>query len=256
MKIAIVGGSPTTKDLAPYDDPEWQIWGMMNRYTGYERADLLFEVHAESHFSPEEWQQYQTLYGAQMKHLEDQGKLVSPENYPYDDALELRSGRWCLQGAVSYMLAYAILQGVDEISLYGVDLTDNHEYVTQRPFVEGWIAFAEATGIKVTWPPQSALGWYTYKYGVEPYKADSYKAIKADAITKMLYNALKDCQLAQEKYRHNAAIVQVASIEAATYARVMQGIQRHERGTDITNFIEIDFKALDEYTKVNKDARR
>jgi len=244
MKIAIVGGSPTTRDMAPYGDASWQIWGMQNRLSQYKRIDLAFEVHSKSHFPPGEYDKYMELYGTQINGLREVNKLVCAMNYPYEDAIAIR-GRWTLQGAVSYMMAYAILENADEIALYGVDLVDNHEYITQRPHVEGWIGFAEGRGIRVSWPKESALCSYPYKYGLELHTEIKYKGVVVDhPIVATLMNALKDCETARKRY-DDPEILRMVNIEAESYAKVLQTIQQAQRGADISHAISIPFDEVD-----------
>jgi len=58
---------------------------------------------------------------------------------------------------ISMMLALAILEGVDEIGIYGCDLAHDSEYTYQRPCVEYWLGFARGRGIKVHVPRESDL---------------------------------------------------------------------------------------------------
>src|SRR5262245_54350241 len=44
-KFAIVGFSGSTRDQAPYGDPEWVIAGLNQLYRFMPRADLWFEIH-------------------------------------------------------------------------------------------------------------------------------------------------------------------------------------------------------------------
>ena len=56
-KIAIIGMANTTRDLAPYDDPSWEIWGMNESYAKKNRVrgsktdrylkrwDRIFQIH-------------------------------------------------------------------------------------------------------------------------------------------------------------------------------------------------------------------
>lgn len=247
VKIAIVGGSASTRDMAPYDDLSWEIWGMQNRLSQYKRINLAFEVHGRGHFQSEDaYNAYQNLYGDQIKHLRDYGKLVCPDTYPFDAAMALRGGRWTLQGVISYMIAYAVLGNVDEIAIYGVDLIDNHEYITQRPHVEGWIGFAEARGIKVTWPKESALGSYPYKYGIENHKLIQYKGVVCDhPIIPALIYAIKQCEIARKRYAEHKDIIKMINTEAETYANVLVTIQQAQRGADISQAIAIPFDEVD-----------
>ena len=47
MKVAIVGGSPSSQMLAPFNDEEWQIWVLGNQLKDYEgkRVTRVFEIH-------------------------------------------------------------------------------------------------------------------------------------------------------------------------------------------------------------------
>ncbi len=49
-KVAIVGFAPSTRDKAPYNDPDWEIW-VLNEYfsilpqTGASNITRWFELH-------------------------------------------------------------------------------------------------------------------------------------------------------------------------------------------------------------------
>src|SRR3990172_2050996 len=44
-KIALVGFSSSTKDLAPFNDPDWSVWGMNQLYRHIPRLDREFDIH-------------------------------------------------------------------------------------------------------------------------------------------------------------------------------------------------------------------
>ena len=44
-KVAIVGFCTTSRDLAPYDDPTFEIWGLNRGYLFMPRADRWFDMH-------------------------------------------------------------------------------------------------------------------------------------------------------------------------------------------------------------------
>ena len=247
-KVAIVGGSESTRDKAPYEDESWEIWGTQNRLPQYKRYDLLFEVHSPSHFIDDGTRDgYFNLYKHQINHLKAENKLIDHSNYPLDQALALRGGRWTLQGCICYMIAYAVLQDASEMALYGVDLVDNHEYLTQKPHVEGWIGYCEGRGIKITWPQESALGWYPYKYGIEPHKEVNYLGMKANPVTRMLIHAMSQCELAREKYKDHEDICAQAEVELNCYANVLDRIREAERGRDISKAISVPFDEIDKH---------
>lgn len=60
-----------------------------------------------------------------------------------------------------YMLAMAIMEGFDEIDLYGVDMTQAKGLEEMRTGTGLWIGVAMAKGIRVTTVPGSFYQFYT-----------------------------------------------------------------------------------------------
>lgn len=158
MKVAIVGGCPTTEYMAPFDDPEWEIWVLGNQYDRHQnrRVTRIFEIHDNlTEHDPKypQWlvdQKIPLVVGGQFPIT---GSTVFPEK----EANELLGGEF-LSSSPAYMMALAILEKAEEIGIYGVDMAvDNHEYFKQRPEMYAWIAYAKAKGIKVTIPDESTL---------------------------------------------------------------------------------------------------
>jgi hypothetical protein len=89
----------------------------------------------------------------EIKNLDNKilGKIKA---YPLNDAIKLASGGF-FTSTIAYALCYAILEKVDRIRLYGLEIwagSDANEYCYQRPCIDFWIAFAIARGIKVEVP--------------------------------------------------------------------------------------------------------
>ena len=91
-----------------------------------------------------------------------EGEMKTPEGevlckvkaFPVREATKLIPGGY-FTSTIAYMLAYAIMEKVDRIRLYGFEMwsgLDNNEYYYQRPCVDFWIAFALGRGIKVEIP--------------------------------------------------------------------------------------------------------
>ena len=164
MKVAIVCGAPSSEFMAPYDDESWEIWVLGNRLDRHidKRVTRVFEIHDDlsEHKDPEK-------YADWLVSTCEVGEftLITGSNFPYNKAEELY-GSMYLTSSPAYMMAYAILQGAEEIAVYGVDLsTDDHEYFWQRPCMEAWIGFAKGKGIKVTIPEVSHIGKCSYVEG-------------------------------------------------------------------------------------------
>src|SRR5215831_4146159 len=47
LKVALIGTAPSSRMLAPYNDPSWKIWGCSpGNMKILPRADVWFEVHS------------------------------------------------------------------------------------------------------------------------------------------------------------------------------------------------------------------
>lgn len=51
---------------------------------------------------------------------------------------------------IAYMIAYALLNGAEQIEIYGVNQAGSHEYAEERGGVEYWLGIANGRGVKVT----------------------------------------------------------------------------------------------------------
>jgi len=179
MKIAIVGGAPSTEMLAPFDDSSWDIWVLGVRANIYSRVDRIFEIHEDLGQRQDKTpvkdrkNAFDADYCKKLVALErrlivgDSFPIESGNvtKFPYQEAIELFGSQY-LTSSCAYMMAYAILMDATEIALYGIDMAvDDDEYFYQRPCMEAWIGFAKGRGIKVTIPDGSALGKASFIYG-------------------------------------------------------------------------------------------
>lgn len=181
-RIAILGNADSTKDLAPFDDPTWEIWGLAWRALHHPRMDVCFEVHSLpviiEEFGQDALEWYAdpfTKAGEPIVYMMPAVAAEFPKvrAYPVADAAALMGGREYFTSSFSYMLALALLQDdVSEIGVWGVDLTDGEEYTEQRPCAEFLLGIAHARGIKLTIPPQSALLRHKWRYGLDDAPTD------------------------------------------------------------------------------------
>ena len=96
-KVAILGKLPT-KFKAPFGNEEWDIW-TLNIHSDAEqlkRITLWFDIHA---------------HGAN-PHAD-----ITRANYPFEEAEKLVGGQY-YNNSISYMIAYAILNGYEEIAIF------------------------------------------------------------------------------------------------------------------------------------------
>ena len=146
-KVAILGKLPT-KFEAPFDKKDWDIW-TLNKHIDCEklpRVDLWFDIHSRGIYEKAN---------------------VTRENYPFKEAEELVGGQY-FNNSISYMIAYAILNGYKEIALYGMKFSAAIESKRDGEYqnVRELIFFARGRGIKVTAPVDEVMLKEYPLYGV------------------------------------------------------------------------------------------
>lgn len=184
LKIAVVGTAPSSRMLAPVNDPSWLIWvcspGNMNVFP---RVDAWFEVHGTVLLEPEE-QNYAPQYIDFLSKLkcpvfmQDRQVVPSAVPIPKDDLIR-EFGPYFFTSSFSWMMAYAIKhieaagspEG-SEIRLFGIDMASREEYIIQRPGAYHFFQEAARRGIKVSAPNESDIMQPPPLYGyseVTPY---------------------------------------------------------------------------------------
>jgi len=149
-RIALAGLGPTHDDV-PWG--EWETWGL-SWDSWFPRYNLGFEMHDRSLWKPEHLARMKESDAPILMQQEHEDIAMSRAYPRY--AVELEVGRGYFGSSIAYMLAYAIYKKVDEIGLWGVDLSDDmHDH--QRPNLEYLIGFAEGRGTKVSVPEGSVL---------------------------------------------------------------------------------------------------
>jgi hypothetical protein len=189
--VSIVGFASSSRGQAPYNDPGHEIWTMNHAPLSFIPTwHVLFELHTLEHL--QKVSSHGTEASPYMKWLSEQPGPEDPKHCPiymqqHHDSIPAsvaipreemnawfaeRGGniKGCFAGdyytsTISYMLALAIMQGREEIHLYGIDLLQDEEYAYQRPGCEYLVGFARGMGIKVYIPEQSALCAANYVYG-------------------------------------------------------------------------------------------
>jgi len=144
-KIAIVGMADFTDEI-PGDH---EIWIIAEYVAHFERWGAAFECHEDISDRPDDsasmefirapWKPFYTP-----NHLAHLYPVATP--IPTDAMAEKYKRSYA--SSVSYMLACAIYEKVDEIALYGVDMALEDKYHTQRPSAYYWIGVANGLGIK------------------------------------------------------------------------------------------------------------
>jgi hypothetical protein len=161
--------------FAPYDDPEWEVWGMP--WVVYRRTlDVYFDVHTKEFWDKSaletDWVDRINQTGAPI--YCDASQLDTFKNgveFPFE-AIEKTIPTHFFENSIAFQIAFAILSHetnpIDEIGVYGVNMMGSREYLWERASVVYMIGLAQGRGIKVTIPPGCPLFvsyWTAGKYG-------------------------------------------------------------------------------------------
>jgi len=187
-KVAIIGCGLSRSD-APYDDPEWKIWGC-NEMT-IERADRWFELHPMNVQNKRElkWLKEceQPLYVLK-KTKEVRRGITYPLN-AICDALKVEPYFTC---TFAYEIAFALYEGFTTIGLWGCNLPmgSPRERIFESRCVEWWLGFAQGRGVEIVIPQEDSLAKCEYLYG---YDYELEKEHVGSAVYQAFMDMLRRC---------------------------------------------------------------
>ena len=207
-KVAIIGTADTAR-LAPYDDPDFELWGVNNGYMVMQRYTRMFEIHnivklhngtfmrrAGKDFRGQKVNDYiKALAGLNcpiymQQHWDEIPQSVAYPlndvaltfgsklgwfNTPFPEGMVNHAVDAYFTNSISYMMALAILEGYEEMHVYGVDMAVDTEYNFQRPSCEFFLGWAVGRGMKVYIPPQADLLKTRFLYGFGEQAQDQFK---------------------------------------------------------------------------------
>lgn len=205
-KVAIVGFADS-KDLAPYKDDSWEIWGLNSLFEIIDMTYVTrwFEIHDRKIFSidtnkeigygltrtGQPYLQALTQLNCPVYMVDKYEDIANSVRYPLEEMItefdpRLKKLEWSkpfshsadldwngyFTNTISYMIALAIHDCYEEIGIYGVDMATSQggiggEYAAQRPSCEYYIGVALGRGIKVTIPDEADLLKTRFIYGFE-----------------------------------------------------------------------------------------
>ena len=122
-KLAIVCGSPASEMLAPFNDPDYEVWVLGNRCQNYPRFDLIFEIHDEVEEGHDP-RYPQWLVDKNIPLIVGKSFAIEADHvtvFPFDESEEL-FGSLYLTSSPAMMVCLAILRGYPYMEIYGVDL--------------------------------------------------------------------------------------------------------------------------------------
>lgn len=159
-KLAIVGTHTRTRDQAPWDDPEFEIWVMneMPQAEWCKRWDVCFQIHKSEVYkslknfvNKEHWKWLQEVHGKPIYLEEIDRDVPDSRRYPLEEILANVPGahlHWFKSSPV-YALALALYMGYKHIDFFGLDMASNTEYGYQLPNFQFWVGIALGMGTKI-----------------------------------------------------------------------------------------------------------
>ena len=134
-KVALLG-KLVSKFNAPWEDMSWDIWTLNYHYEQLPRVTLWFDLHIKNPNPKAD---------------------ITRANYPFVEVEQMVGGNY-FNNSFSYMIAYAILKGYEEIAIYGARFIHDQEVrAMQRQSVRELVMFARGRGIKVSAPVDECL---------------------------------------------------------------------------------------------------
>lgn len=174
-KIAIVGSAASSKDRAPWEDPDFEIWGLAWR-GDLKRFDRMFEMHGlgpDRKRIPDDYKQRLANLRCPVYMIEHHADVPNSVPFPINEARQYLSQFGVsapdayFASSIGFQMVLAMMEGFQEIHIYGVDLIADDEWSYQRPNLEYLIGLARGAGIQVYIPETSALCKFTHVYGYE-----------------------------------------------------------------------------------------
>lgn len=150
-KVAIVGFCGTSRDYAPYDDPEFEVWGLNRGVIFMKRADRWFDMH-----SPEilEWQQRRPHHHLQF--LRDfpgpvylhqrRDDVPNSITYPLKEIADFL-GQWVYRIGKNKPQPVAVSSSGPAGAIYEMDMTVPAHPTNEEPYLSSSIAYEIALAI-------------------------------------------------------------------------------------------------------------
>lgn len=182
--IAMVGMAETSCNFAPFYDEEVEIWALneMHAFPFLKRWDRWFQIH-----SKKSWTRAIAKRGVENHAhflMQEHGKPIYMQHefeevpdavaYPLREVVHevFHNFKRGLQkqipkyftSTIAYMFGVAILEKVDRVEIYGVEMSDAVEYRDQKANTEFFMGFAMAKGIEV-WVPEKCSLMKSNLYG-------------------------------------------------------------------------------------------
>ena len=211
LKVALIGTAPSSRMLAPFNDPSWQIWGCSPGNMGQlPRVDMWFEIHGNLL-----WPENKHYGEPYLNWLNQQTFPIYMQNnswVPRAMALPVKElvdefGPYFFTSSFAWMMALAMLKGAKEIGLFGIDMASRDEYILQRPGAYYFFMEAQRRGVKMTAPYESDIMQPPGLYGFSEVTQFGRKVLARKVEL--------DQRVAQLKQQRDSAAQQMTYLEGA-----------------------------------------
>lgn len=215
MKVALCGSAPSSLPLVPLSDPSWQIWGCSPGCASYLRTrpdyriDRWFELHSFDpalNLMPPDYLEWLKGLTCPVYVIEPTPHVPAGVVYPIGEMVE-KFSRYFFTSSISYMIALAIHESVEEVALFGIDLSATEEYFHQRPGFHYFYLLARQAGIKVWVPPQSDL--------LQPHPLYGYSQATPMGVKLTMRAKEIEERMAQKRREHEAAAQEILFLQGA-----------------------------------------
>lgn len=226
LKVALVGTAPSSRMLAPFNDPSWKIWacspGNMNTLP---RVDIWFEIHGNlmwpqnASYGPQyvEWLKLLNI----PLYMQDNSLVPSAIPFPKDEMVR-KFGPDFFTSSFAWMMAKAIDDGAKEIALYGIDMASRDEYILQRPGFYFFRYIAEQRGIKISAPNESDIMQSPALYGFSEVTPIGRKIL---ARKKELDDRLTQMRAERDRLNHSITYLEGAREDIDYFETIWSGAQ-------------------------------
>ena len=166
--IVLMGTAPSSMNLAPFNNPEWEIWSCSPGTQLVPRTDKFFELHrwepAQEWFSPA-YMEFLAKYEGEVIMTAPNPAVPNCKVLEWERLVK-KFGPYNFTSSLAWMCAMAIEEEPDKIAFYGVDMAATSEYHDQRMGLHAFAQIAAYMGIEVGCPPESDLLRPPPLYGV------------------------------------------------------------------------------------------
>jgi hypothetical protein len=247
-KVAIIGFTPT-RNLAPYQNDDYDIWCLNDLFESLPRYDRVYQIHDRQSIDTHTTRGEKVTYIKRLRELgcpiymiEGYPDIPNSHAFPLDDIIK-HFGCAYFTNSISYMIAHAIYEHdtigpLEDLHIYGVDMAVGTEFVNQRPSCEYWLGLAAGRGIRIYLPNESDLLKARFLYGFERDKEEAFNKKCASSV-KMMNERLgmarkqeRELQDAACKYEGGIAVAQqilAKCSDEATIAALQNTVVAMER---------------------------